>query len=61
MKISGMSNRVGPDIRPSSISDRIPDIETIRPEFRQYNLLYFTTKIGSREESEFDNTDDGLS
>ena len=34
-------SRVGPDIR----CGRIPDIETIRPDIRQYNLLYFTTKI----------------
>jgi len=36
-----MKTRVVPDIRQFFISGRIVDIETIR----QYNLLYFTTKI----------------
>ncbi len=38
-------NLVVPDIRPFLISSRIPDIETIRPDIRQFNLLYLTKKI----------------
>ena len=36
--------RVGPDIRYGRIlSGLIPDIETIRPDIRLFNLLYLTT------------------
>ncbi len=37
--------RVWPDIRPFSISSRIPYIEIIQTNIRQFNLLYLTTKI----------------
>ena len=37
-------NRVGPEIQPLSISGRIPDIETIRPDIRLCDLIYYTTK-----------------
>ncbi len=37
--------RVGSDIRPYSISDRIPDIANIWPDIRESNILYFTTNI----------------
>ena len=37
--------RVGPDIRQLLISGWILDIEIIRPDIRQFNLLYLTIKI----------------
>ena len=37
--------RIGPDIRSILIYGQIPNIEIIRPNIRQFNLLYLTTKI----------------